>query len=309
MTPDADLCIWHGNCQDGFGAALAVKLRFPTVALHPAVYGDPPPDVTGKHVVVVDFSYPLETLQKMAAVAKSVLVIDHHKTAQHDLAMLPHAGLDETDPWREFQREIGGYCRRAGLPHLAAHFNLNRSGARLAWEFFHATKQVPRMIQHIEDRDLWRFAMEGTREYAANLFSHPYDFEVWMELLRETQEPLTYRAMLAQGAAIERKHHKDIAELLLVTSRPMIIGGHRVLAANMPYTMASDAAGKLAEGLPFGATYYDTATRRVFSLRSRGDFDVSQVAKSYGGGGHKNAAGFSRALGWEGDHDVVEAAE
>lgn len=29
-----------------------------------------------------------------------------------------------------------------------------------------------------------------------------------------------------------------------------------------------------------------------FSLRSRGDIDVSEIAKKFGGGGHKNAAGF-----------------
>ena len=32
--------------------------------------------------------------------------------------------------------------------------------------------------------------------------------------------------------------------------------------------------------------------RFQYSLRSRGDFDVSELAKKHGGGGHKGAAGF-----------------
>ncbi len=45
----------------------------------------------------------------------------------------------------------------------------------------------------------------------------------------------------------------------------------------------------------FVAAYKDMADRRLWSLRSRGDFDVGEVAKARGGGGHKNAAGFRSA--------------
>ena len=118
------------------------------------------------------------------------------------------------------------------------------------------------------------------------------------------------QALADQGSAIERKHFKDIAELLAVSARPMVIGGHRVKVANLPYTMSSDAAGKLAEGEPFGACYMDTPDGRVFSLRSHGEqaVDVSEIAKAYGGGGHKNAAGFTAPIGWEGE-GPAQAAE
>jgi hypothetical protein len=43
---------------------------------------------------------------------------------------------------------------------------------------------------------------------------------------------------------------------------------------------------------PFVGAYHITKKGDIkWSLRSRGEFDVSAVAKLYGGGGHKNAAG------------------
>ena len=100
--------------------------------------------------------------------------------------------------------------------------------------------------------------------------------------------------LATEGEAIERKHFKDIRELLGVTTRDMVIGGHLVPVANLPYTMSSDAGHELAKGRPFAACYWDTPKGRVFSLRSTDDgADVSEVAKQYGGGGHRNASGFT----------------
>lgn len=68
FDPKPDLCIYHGpGCLDGFGAAWAVWSRWgDDVEYRAANYGQAPPDVTGKAVLIVDFSYPLETLRAMA---------------------------------------------------------------------------------------------------------------------------------------------------------------------------------------------------------------------------------------------------
>lgn len=110
--------------------------------------------------------------------------------------------------------------------------------------------------------------------------------------------------LVVEGEAIERKHFKDIAELISVTRREMVIGGTRVPVANLPYTLTSDAGHKMAmeHESRIGGCYWDTPDGRVFSLRSTDDGpDVSAIAKLYGGGGHAHAAGFRVALGWEGD--------
>ena len=49
----------------------------------------------------------------------------------------------------------------------------------------------------------------------------------------------------------------------------------------------------MSENEPFAACYYETEKGRVYSLRSQEyGVDVSVIAALFGGGGHKNAAGF-----------------
>lgn len=270
------ICIYHGNCADGFGAAWAVRKAVGDIEFFAGVYQEPPPDVTGRTVIMVDFSYKKAVLDEMAGKAKSILILDHHKSAAEDLAEYPEPPVDLAD--------YKGWLPDSGI---YASFDMNRSGAGMAWDHFHKAPRPP-LIDHIEDRDLWRFTLPRTREIQAAVFSYPYDFAVWDSLFTTSLADL-----VTEGEAIERKHFKDIDELLKVTQREMIIGGHRVPVANLPYTLTSDAGHKMAEGNPFAACYWDTPEGRVFSLRSTEDgLDVSAIAKSYGGGGHRNASGF-----------------
>ena len=135
---------------------------------------------------------------------------------------------------------------------------------------------------------MWRFALRKTREIQASVFAYPYEFKVWDFLMGADMEKLA-----VEGEAIERKHFKDIRELVTVVTRPMKIGGHIVPIANLPYTLTSDAGHLLAKDKPFAGCYWDTPNGRVFSLRSTDEgMDVSEIAKQYGGGGHRNASGF-----------------
>lgn len=279
MTTSAPtLCIYHANCADGFGAAWVVRRLCPDAEFYAAKHGEPAPDATGKHVVIVDFSYPLDTLQNMASTALSVLVIDHHKTARDALAALPQVTPDNLEKHR-----------------LAAFFDMDRSGAGLTWDYFYPGQPRPALINHIEDRDLWRFELEGTGEILANLFSHPQDFEIWDELMATPAKTLR-----SEGAAIERSRQRELTDLLRATQRRLVVAGFDVPAANLPFTQASDAGHIMCVGEPFAAIYWDTPTGRSFSLRSTdAGEDVSAIAKQYGGGGHRNAAGFSVPYGHE----------
>lgn len=277
------ICIYHGNCADGFTAAW-VMMRFdrefgggPTEYV-PGVYGEEPPDVTGADVMMVDFSYKRPVLERMADEAKTITILDHHKTAEADLAGL------------------------GAKPNMDITFDMERSGAQLAWDYCRGGTR-PLLVDYVGDRDLWRFNLPLSREVSAWVFAHDYHFNTWDALNATLCGKADVDRVAEQGAAILKKHDKDIRELLKVTRREMVIGGHRVPVANLPYTMASDAAGAMAEDAPFAACYFDRQDARVFSLRSRGErgLDVSEIAASYGGGGHKNASGFQMPLGWEGD--------
>lgn len=268
------LVIYHGNCADGFGAAWAFHDADPgAFEFHAGTYNDAPPNVEGRDVFLVDFSYKAHVVAKLIEQADRVVLIDHHKTALEDLDALIRS------------------CA------LESHCSLEKSGATLAWEYTHLDAP-PGLILHIEDRDLWRFALPLTREIQACVFSHPYDFALWDTLMQAGPEEL--QQMACEGAAIERKHHKDVAELTGVVTRPMTIGGYTVPVANLPYTLTSDAGHLLAKDHPFAACYWDTPEGRVFSLRSTDDgIDVSEIAKRYGGGGHVHASGFRVPYGHE----------
>ena len=112
-------------------------------------------------------------------------------------------------------------------------------------------------------------------------------------------------SMTAQGAAIERKHRKDVTELVKTCRRRLTSAGHEVWAASLPHTMASDAGEAMCQGEAFAAVYWDTAEHRQFSLRSRGPegADVALIAEGFGGGGHRNAAGFRVTR----DHELARA--
>lgn len=257
------LCIYHGNCADGFTAAWVANQAFGgEIELYAGTYQADPPDVTDRDVYLVDFSYKRPVLEAMRDKAKRIVVLDHHKTAEADLR---------------------------DLPGVESVFDMNRSGARIAWDYWRPGREPPRTLLHVEDRDLWRFLLPYTREIQANIFSYPYELKVWNELM--AADPME---LAKEGKAIERKHFKDVNELIGVVTRRMVIGGHNVPIANLPYIHVSDAAHALCKGEPFAGCYWDTPKGRVFGLRSTDDgLDVSDIAKQYGGGGHRNAAGFT----------------
>jgi oligoribonuclease NrnB/cAMP/cGMP phosphodiesterase (DHH superfamily) len=272
------LIIYHGNCADGFSAAWCFWRKFKDQADYVAgVYQQPPPDVTGRNVFLVDFSYKRDVVEHMLKLAGSVTLIDHHKTAIEDLRPLKEQTIMTNGDGRG--DNFGWFC------------DMNRSGATLAWDYLYPEEDRPLLLGHIEDRDLWRFKLAGTREIQAYVFSHEYSFELWDKLMSADQVELL--KMTAAGAAIERKHHKDVAELVAVCKRRMMIGGHNVPVASLPYTLVSDAAHLMAQGEPFAACYWDTPDGRSFGLRATEEgLDVSEIAKQYGGGGHAKASGF-----------------
>lgn len=274
------LILYHANCLDGFGAAYAAWHKFGGEAEYIAVnYGNPPPDVTGKDVYILDFSYPREVLIEMYAKARSLFVLDHHKTAQAALEGLPYA-----------------------------HFDMDKSGCRLAWEYFHKGFEIPTLLKHIEDRDLWRFKYDNTEAVCQALRDTvAMDFEVWDYYVRlqHTKGLLNLTVLGLKLLAIFERELDDLEKF----AHPLVFSmaddimcytadfsPRTALAVNANAKYASKLGNRLAaKSGTFGATYYydGASSRWNFSLRSIGDFDVSEIAKYYGGGGHKNAAGFS----------------
>ncbi len=250
--------LYHAECADGFGAAWALWKQYPDARYLPVKHGEPPPSgLDNAHVVMVDFSYKRDVIERLAASTASFCILDHHVTAQAALAGLPYA-----------------------------HFDMTKSGAVLAWEWAHR-EPVPWLLRYVQDKDLWEWRLPGSREISAALASYPFDFQVWDGLTRDVLE--------TEGRAILRGEHvlieKIVAEAVLVT-----LAGETVPAVHSP-VLSSRIGERLCRGFPFCIIWHQRNGRRYFSLRSqRGTADVSAIATRYGGGGHVNAAGFSLPL-------------
>jgi len=288
-----DICIYHGNCNDGFGAAWAVWNRWGNAVQYvPAHYGKPlDVNVTGKHVLFVDFSLKIEEMIAMSA--DSIVVLDHHKTAKSNLMPFAVIGANKNPVTPDVRNipETLRECKADDELPIVAYFDMEKSGARLAWEFCFPGVALPNLLAHVEDRDLWRFALSGTKEIHAGLSSYAYDFDKWDELAGGT-----LAALFAEGYSILRMQDKRVAELCDMASI-QDIASHNVPCVNAPFFLASDVAHELLRRHPdaqFAATYQTVNGTRVYSLRSEDSrADVSEVAKRLGGGGHRNAAGLS----------------
>ena len=304
--------IYHAACPDGFGAAFAAWKYFgPAARFCPMHHGEAweALGLDGQITYILDFSFPREALEAMALVARSVTQIDHHASARA--------------PWAALLTNLDGHERfnHTDLP-LAVIFDLDKSGTRLAWEHFFPTIPLPLPLCHIEDSDLWRFALPGTRVFGRALRLLPFDLAIWDQLMDEANTPTSprYQAMLADGCAIEHFFQREIARLSdcrLVSpatlrgdpidalqsirhGQPIISGKNSTwhatagLAINADTLFASELGNSLAERSgTFGLIWQLAADGEVkVSLRAAGKVNVAEIATRYGGGGHPNAAGF-----------------
>jgi uncharacterized protein len=261
--------IYHANCMDGFGAALAAWVRFGNTAEYVAArYGDDPPNIVDRDVFILDFSYPLETMCTIQMQSTKLVVIDHHKSALpvlNALRLRPFAG-DEIV------------------------FGIDQSGAVLSWGYFHQSP-VPLLFQYIQDRDLWHWDLDLSREVSAALAIQHRSFENFENILRSRR--LAIVELARQGAIICQADREYVKAIL--DSPPVLenIGGYSVPCINNNH-LISEVGNALAENYPFSAQWFETATHRIYSLRSVDTgVDVAVVAEQYGGGGHARAAGFS----------------
>lgn len=282
------LCIYHGACDDGFAAAWCVRKGLKgDVDFYAGVYQKEPPPHTGRDVIFVDFSYKRPVLDAMARSARSILILDHHKTAQEDLADLPPPGRITWNIERDGSGAKHISYLKLSEPHYFAIFDMERSGAAMAWDFFVGDAR-PSFIEYIQDRDLWRKALPQGDEFTIALRSYPQDFATWDALVAAGAP-----ALIKEGYAIQRYYRLRVEELKR-SAYAARIGQDRCYVANAPYFAASEVAGEISTSEAFGACYFETEGGRwQYSLRSRGDIDVSAIARRYGGGGHKAAAGFS----------------
>lgn len=280
-----NLVIYHANCTDGFTAAWVfhrLQQLFPEAGhfeFFAAAYGTAPPAAALSpgafdRIYLVDFSYPRDVVKKIltSGGVKDLFLIDHHATAIADLD-----GLD-----KEF-------------PNFFAFTDVGRSGARLAWDFMMPAAEPPRMLDYVQDRDLWQFKLPMSKQTNAYIGSVERTFENWDELMLGGDDVVKHARWAATGEALTRSTLKNCKELARGADYIDVLEWEGIPVCNCPGHLASDVGHLLSENAPFAMTYHLAHGKLLFSLRTRrNDVHVGLIAaKLAGGGGHRGAAGFS----------------
>jgi hypothetical protein len=272
------VCIYHAGCPDGFGAAWAAWRAWGEDAVYVARgHDDPlrPEDYAGDLVLFADVAPPADAWLGLAEHAERLVVLDHHVSA------------------RDRYRSDPAFAEAVAQHGHHVVFDLSHSGAVLAWQHLHPDAPLPALLAYVEDQDLWRFALPTSREVNATLSSHLRSFETWGRL---AAAPVS--ALAAEGAPILRMLRMEV-DRALATAHPVRVAGLALEAVNARLArpeIGHELAERRAFGTPAGAVYRLAGARVDVSLYSVGDFDVARVAESLGGGGHRNASGFSVAL-------------
>ncbi len=262
--------IYHGKCPDGFGGAWAAWKKFGAKAAYlPARDRSAPPvPLKNKIVYIIDYTYDAPIIKKLIKDNIRVTAIDHH-VSQREPAML-------TEKYS---------------------FDVKRSGATLAWQYFHPGKPMPMLLRYVEDRDIWKWSVPHSREMLMLIDLAEFDFKAWSALAKDIDDPKTRVTYLKKGTLLDF-HYRSLYQKLLPNAELVKFAGHRIYALNCPYYFADDLGHELAlKTRSFGLLWNESGGRIRVSLRSAGKVDVSKIAKKYGGGGHRLSSGFSFPVG------------
>ncbi len=260
--------IYHKRCEDGFGAAFAAWKKFGDTAEYiPAGYDNEIPEgLEGKEVYLLDFCFEKPgVIDQLAKITKKIVVLDHHQSSRSIVESAPEHVYDAT-----------------------------RSGATIAWSYFHPDAPIPRLMQYLEDGDLYRYALPETRNIFSYLMMQPFEFPVWDDLFQKLEDD-TARPLFLAKAAEYSEYFEKIAAISIEAAKKVRFEGYECyFATTLPsITMRSYVAHALYEKIPPLALVV-TAHPDGFgvSIRSDESVDVSKIAEKYGGGGHPGSAGF-----------------
>lgn len=273
------LILYHADCLDGMASAWIARdtLGVNNIALMACTYNDPVPDLTGyDNLYILDFSWPPAMLLPAIIDLKYVVMLDHHKTA--------------IEEWHGQELPEG----------MTFKWALDQSGIGLAWDFFNEDRRLPPLLELLQHRDLWHKDVDGCMEVGAAVYSmgvvQKGDFAAFSALMFFTKDSPKYiSSLVEQGEAILRNNAQLITSINKRCGKDIYLNDKIGRFVNINYELASQCGDQLCETYDFVVMYEDLLelNRRKFSLRSRkGNLDVSDLAATYGGGGHENAAGF-----------------
>ena len=258
--------IYHGDCPDGFGAAWAAWKKFGAAAQYIPVQHRtvPPAEIEGRDVFTLDYCYPWPVVEKeLLPKVKTLTVVDHHRSSVEAVSHLPGSVLDH-----------------------------EHSGAVLSWKQFHPGVPTPKLLEYVEDTDLWKFSLPHSKEISHVLNLKEFGFEDWSSMAAEIEDPERFKTLVEHGSILAAKVEKSV-DKVVKTAEEVVFEGYPCLMANAPFYVSEIGAALVKKLPPIGIIWSRRGNRVVVSLRGDGSVDLNELASRYGGGGHHNAAAFS----------------
>lgn len=302
------LIAYHADCVDGFTAAWVTAKFLDEIEevyeLVPMEYNqasydqlwDLALDRAANIIYVVDFSLPNELIAKLTdevlnPYLEKLTILDHHKTAFERYCPTLAIDKDSSATITGMKLHISLHNGMCGALVCFYHFsNILQSG-----------EPAPKLLRYVDDYDRWIYRYGDDTKYLNKYIrTIPMTIEAWNHLADQVADKEQVALLLEAGKELQEKHDRKV-ERLAGTAWPIELAGVPGLAVYCDYKYASDVGHALAvKSNTYGCTIQILEDREVdrYSLRSYAGspVDVSLIAQAYGGGGHRNAAGFEATL-------------
>lgn len=270
-SPSRIVVLYHGNCPDGFGGAYAAWKKFGDSAeYHSLSRTSPRPEtLNDAEVYFIDFCYPQEVMDEYVAQAGRSVMLDHHKGVEDVIRSMPEYVYDA-----------------------------DKSGASIAWEYFHSGEPMPKLLQYVEDDDLFRFALPDTKAVIGYLAVQPHTFELWDAIAHDLEHP-EHAPKFLEKLHTYREYFDLLVEYTASRAKPVLFEGHEVyLVTVTPLKPFVSAVGNAlrTKHPPFALLAHAFPGGMRVSMRGDGSVDLTKIAQKYGGNGHPSSAAFS--LNW-----------
>ncbi|MBF84070.1 MAG: hypothetical protein CL489_06280 [Acidobacteria bacterium] len=291
--------IYHASCLDGFCSAYVLWMKHGEdfTEYLPVHYGQPAPEAQGNQLYIVDFSYDLEVLEQYARNFDQVVVLDHHKSAVEKL-------ITQAKEATGYDIQESGQETIIQKHKLFIKLNMEKSGARLTWEFMNCSMgsgNVEALVQYTEDRDLWNWKYPATINVDRALRATDWNFGVWAEL--DISELIDKGKVINEYLAHKIKGilKRTVGEDGAILTGVVTPFGFLPCLNNTHGDIISDLLHEICNltGKPAMSWFYDGVAKKYrYSIRSTAECYIKArtVAEFYNGGGHENAAGFEREL-------------
>lgn len=265
---EVQVVIYHAPCADGFGAAYVAHKKLGELAqyigLHPK---DPAPIevVRGKRVLMVDLAWPLPDMLQMQECAQKLVVLDHHETNYKTLA--------------QFE---------------GAHFDMQKSGVMLAWEYFFPDVVMPNWLLYVGLRDIWKHKENPDADAFTTGMTTEYTIEAWG---RYEYPPNVDEAIERGRFSLDWKHKMVQTMAQKAAVIPVRINGifYKLFILNVGYPWISDVGDFVAQDADEVAVLWSKSVTEPISVSLRSAQcgpNVATLAEFFGGGGHAHAAAF-----------------